>query len=84
MAIDRQNIKDRFRSEENLSEEFSWENMEQGIQEKLNSKKKRRPQGILYLSTIALVMAIIATGAVYYFNEENIFYSWSSRIIPKF
>ncbi len=71
MAIDKHNIKSNFRTEENLPEEFSWDNMEQGIYEKMNSKKTRRPTGINFFSILALVLVIIASAAIYCLNDEN-------------
>ena len=68
MAIDKHNIKNKFRSEDNLPEEFSWENMEKGIYDKMNTKKSRRPMGIIIFSAIALSFIIIA-GAILYLNS---------------
>lgn len=72
MAIDKHNIKNKFRSEENLPEEFSWDNMEKGIYDKMNTKKSRRPMGIIIFSAIALSLIIIA-GAILYLNSGDKF-----------
>lgn len=71
MAIDKNNINSKFRSEENLPEEFSWQNMEQGIYEKMNAKKSRRPIGTLLFSTIALAIFIVVGGVYIYVYKEN-------------
>jgi hypothetical protein len=67
MAIDRQNIKDKFRKEGDMPESFSWDNMQQGIVEKMNlgSTKKKNPLfiilgiGILFLFSFGIIYTIL-------------------------
>lgn len=83
MAIDRQNIKAKFRSEEELPSDFSWENMEQGIHEKMNSKKSGKTTGFIYLAAIALALLIISAGIFYALNCKNEFAQNSKKIAIK-
>lgn len=71
MAIDRHKLNSKFRSEENLPEEFSWENINQGIYEKMNSNKSRRPAGIVFISAIALALLIMGGGVFIYLYNKN-------------
>jgi hypothetical protein len=67
MAIDRQNIKDKFRKEGDMPESFSWDNMHQGIVEKMNlrSTKKKNPLflilgiGIVFLLCFGIINTIL-------------------------
>ncbi len=66
MAIDKNNIKNKFRAEEKLPDEFAWQNMESGILEKMNRTNKYLSPRSIFKKYFALLIAFAICGFGFY------------------
>ncbi len=81
MATNKQNIKDKFRQEEQLPESFSWENMEAGIQEKMNTSVVNTSPSSSKSKYLLLLLLLVSGAASYVFIGH--FADRSKNSIPK-